>query len=271
MKFSEQMRTAFGGLDAVFDVRHDCHTYRQYSLCRYTRIRLTYFTLTELLTVIAIIAILAGMLLPALNSVRARAQASLCISNLKQITMSANMYHNDHNGYYIPYDMGDGTLFAYHLLTNYMNVKNHKILHCPLKKIKMKMTKTYCNTYGVNVFCISGSYFITGERPVNWQEIPAKETQVARPSATIYFMDSYNNTDPEIGISELRPYTAVSGGIAHAPHDRSSNIAWCDGSVRAVKAYSEFGCYDILGNLNGVSRIGNGNYWDRSAIRNGNL
>ncbi len=33
MEFSEQMRTAFGGLDAVFDVRHDCHTYRQYSLC----------------------------------------------------------------------------------------------------------------------------------------------------------------------------------------------------------------------------------------------
>ena len=118
MEFSEQMRTAFGGLDAVFDVRHDCHTYRQSSLCRYTRIQLTYFTLTELLTVTAIIAILAGMLLPALNSVRA--QASLCISNLKQITMSANMYHNDHNGYYIPYNMGDGTLFAYHLLTNYM-------------------------------------------------------------------------------------------------------------------------------------------------------
>lgn len=110
MEFSEQMRTAFGGLDAGSDVRHDCHTCRQYSLCRYTRIRLIYFTLTELLTVTAITAILAGMLLPALNSVRAR--ASLCISNLKQITISANMYHNDHNGYYIPYDMGDGTLFA---------------------------------------------------------------------------------------------------------------------------------------------------------------
>lgn len=47
MEFSEQMRTAFGGLDAGSDVRHDCHTCRQYSLCRYTRIRLIYFTLTE--------------------------------------------------------------------------------------------------------------------------------------------------------------------------------------------------------------------------------
>lgn len=97
------------------------------------------FYLAELLVIIAIVAILAGLLLPALAKAKSKAQRINCVNNLKQDGLAFRMWGDDHNAYPMRYQTNnfDGPSIAiqqkmyvyFQVMSNELNTP--KILTCP--------------------------------------------------------------------------------------------------------------------------------------------
>ena len=83
------------------------------------------FTLIELLVVIAIIAILAAILLPALQSARARAHDTTCRNNIGQLGRGVLMYVDDNRGFYPPQGSQGQNLWG-HRIARYIGVSTEK-------------------------------------------------------------------------------------------------------------------------------------------------
>lgn len=141
------------------------------------------FTLVELLIVIVIITILAGLLLPALGKAKQTTQKINCLSNLKQITVMAFGYIDSYNGWTIPASL-NGTTQWFHFLYQDTTTTTKKSFYCP-SEIKSGFSITALS-YGINHETFGYSYG-------NSEAIPQKETSISKfnnNSRLIYFGDS---------------------------------------------------------------------------------